>query len=148
MPVPSTRMQPSNPKSSLSKRMQQINAIGRRKTSTARVYLKPGKGQILVNDRPLEEYFPVLSHQITILTPLRVTESEGKFDVKVTVSGGGISGQAGAISLGVARALDKHNAENHGALKTNGLLTRDDRMVERKKYGQPKARKRFQFSKR
>jgi small subunit ribosomal protein S9 len=148
MPVPSTRMSASNPKSSLSKRMQQINALGRRKTSTARVYLKPGKGQILVNDRPMEEYFPVLSHQIIVLTPFRVTENEGKFDLKVTVSGGGISGQAGAISLGVARALDKHNSEHHGVLKLNGLLTRDDRMVERKKYGQPKARKRFQFSKR
>lgn len=128
--------------------MQQINAIGRRKTSTARVYLKPGKGVILINDRPFTEFFPVLAHQITVLQPFVVTENEGKWDVKVTVSGGGVSGQAGAIMLGVARALDKHDSEHHSALKSNGLLTRDDRMVERKKYGQPKARKRYQFSKR
>ncbi len=128
--------------------MQQINALGRRKTSTARVYMKPGKGIILINDRPFTEYFPILAHQITVLQPFTVTENEGKFDVKVTVSGGGISGQAGAIMLGLARALDKFNSEHHGALKLNGLLTRDDRMVERKKYGQPKARKRYQFSKR
>lgn len=129
--------------------MAQINAIGRRKTSTARVYLKPGKGSIKINNRPLNEFFPLLSHQNTVTQPLRTCELDGKFDVLINVRGGGYSGQAGAIALGIARALDKSDSEaNHGKLKSAGLLTRDDRMVERKKYGRPKARKRFQFSKR
>ncbi len=128
--------------------MAQMNAIGRRKTSTARVYMKPGKGDVVINGRPLEVYFPLASHQNIVMQALRVTENEGKFDMKVTVAGGGISGQAGAISLAVARILDEYNNELHGVLKANRLFTRDDRMVERKKYGQPKARKRYQFSKR
>lgn len=128
--------------------MAQINAIGRRKTSTARVYLKPGKGEIVINNRPMAEFFPLLSHQNIVTQPLRVSETEGKFDVLVNVKGGGFSGQAGAISLGIARALDIHDGGLHGKLKAASLFTRDDRMVERKKYGRPKARKRFQFSKR
>jgi small subunit ribosomal protein S9 len=128
--------------------MAQINAIGRRKTSTARVYLRPGKGAIKINNRNLSDFFPLLSHQNTVTQPLRTCEAEGKFDVLINVKGGGFSGQAGAISLGIARALDISDNELHGKLKGAGLLTRDDRMVERKKYGRPKARKRFQFSKR
>lgn len=127
---------------------QQTNKIGRRKTSTARVYIKPGKGEIIVNSRKLEEYFPLKAHQNVVTLPFTVTETEGSFDVKITVRGGGLSGQAGAVQLGISRALDEINENNHGVLKSNGLLTRDGRMVERKKYGQPKARKRFQFSKR
>lgn len=128
--------------------MAQINAIGRRKTSTARVYIKPGKGEIKINNRDLVNFFPLLSHQNTVTQPLRICELEGKFDILVNVKGGGFTGQAGAIQLGIARALDEADTELHGKLKTAGLLTRDDRMVERKKYGRPKARKRFQFSKR
>jgi small subunit ribosomal protein S9 len=128
--------------------MAQTNAIGRRKTSTARVYIKPGKGSIKVNNRELETYFPMLSHQNVVTQPLTVTETDGKFDIIVTVRGGGYTGQAGAVQLGIARALDKFDGELHGKLKHADLLTRDDRMVERKKYGRPKARKRFQFSKR
>ncbi len=128
--------------------MAQINAIGRRKTSTARVYLKPGKGVIKINNRDFTTFFPLLSHQNIVTQPLRACELEGKFDILVNVSGGGFSGQAGAVQLGLARAIDKMDSDNHGKLKSSGLLTRDDRMVERKKYGRPKARKRFQFSKR
>ena len=127
---------------------QQQSYIGRRKTSTARVYVKPGSGEIIVNNKTLEDYFKLKNHQIAATLPLAVTELDGKYDVKVTVSGGGISGQSGAMQLGIARALDDLNDDVHSALKSNGLLTRDDRMVERKKYGRPKARKRFQFSKR
>jgi small subunit ribosomal protein S9 len=128
--------------------MAQINAIGRRKTSTARVYIKPGKGVIKINNRDLINFFPLLSHQNTVTQPFRTCELEGKFDVLVNVRGGGFTGQAGAIQLGIARALDEADSELHGKLKAAGLLTRDDRMVERKKYGRPKARKNFQFSKR
>lgn len=128
--------------------MAQTNAIGRRKTSTARVYIKPGKGDFKINNREFTEYFPLLSHQNVVMQPLTVTEMGGKFDIVVTVRGGGFTGQAGAVQLGIARALDKFDGENHGKLKHEDLLTRDDRMVERKKYGRPKARKRFQFSKR
>jgi small subunit ribosomal protein S9 len=128
--------------------MAQINAIGRRKTSTARVYIKPGKGVIKINNRDLVNFFPLLSHQNTVTQPFRVCELDGKFDVLVNVRGGGFTGQAGAIQLGIARALDEADSELHGKLKAAGLLTRDDRMVERKKYGRPKARKNFQFSKR
>jgi small subunit ribosomal protein S9 len=127
---------------------QQQSYIGRRKTSTARVYIKPGNGEIIVNKKKLEDYFPLKNHQIAATLPLALTELTGKYDIKVTVSGGGLSGQSGAVSLGLARALDDLNDDVHGTLKSNGLLTRDDRMVERKKYGRPKARKRFQFSKR
>ena len=128
--------------------MAQANYIGRRKTSTARLYIKPGKGEILVNKEPIEEYLPVKALRNIALLPLSVTELEGKYDIKVTVRGGGKAGQAGAIQHALARAVDGENEELHSILKEHGLLTRDDRMVERKKYGQPKARKRFQFSKR
>lgn len=128
--------------------MAQANYIGRRKTSTARLYIQPGKGEFLVNKLPIEEYLPVKAMQNIARQPLHVTELEGKFDIKITVRGGGKSGQAGAISHALARALDGENENVHDVLKSFGLLTRDDRMVERKKYGQPKARKKFQFSKR
>ncbi len=122
--------------------------IGRRKTSTARVYVQPGKGDILVNKKPFETYFVLPVQRNTVNLPFEVTETKGKYDVKVTVRGGGITGQADAVQLGIARALNTLEPETHNALKSNDLLTRDDRMVERKKYGQPKARKKFQFSKR
>ncbi|WP_018128546.1 30S ribosomal protein S9 [Balneola vulgaris] len=128
--------------------MAQANYIGRRKTSTARLYIKPGKGSFLINNTPIEEYLPVKAMQNIALLPIHVTELEGKFDIKVTVRGGGKSGQAGAVQHALARALDGENEGVHSMLKEHGLLTRDDRMVERKKYGQPKARKKFQFSKR
>lgn len=128
--------------------MAQANYIGRRKTSTARLYIKPGKGEILINHKPIEEYFPVKARRNIALHPMSVTETEGKYDIKITVRGGGSTGQAGAISHALARALDDLNEDFHDVLKGYGLLTRDDRMVERKKYGQPKARKKFQFSKR
>jgi small subunit ribosomal protein S9 len=125
-----------------------INAIGRRKTSVARVFLKNGSGKIVVNDRPFEQYFPLETHRNAITKVFAVTDSLGKFDLKVNVDGGGPSGQAGAVILGVARALVELSEENRGVLRQNGMMTRDPRMVERKKYGQKKARKRFQFSKR
>jgi small subunit ribosomal protein S9 len=123
-------------------------AIGRRKTSVARVRLMPGSGTILVNLRPFEEYFPRETARRLALRPFEITETMGKFDVHARVSGGGISGQAGALSLGIARALKAADAAWKGPLSKDGLLTRDARMTERKKYGQPGARKRFQFSKR
>ena len=126
----------------------QSNFIGRRKTSTARVYIQPGKGEIIVNKKPLADYFTLVSHQNIVTLPFRATETEGKFDIKVNVKGGGTTGQADAVQLGIARALNSLDPELHTKLKSNSLLTRDDRMVERKKYGQPKARKQFQFSKR
>lgn len=126
----------------------QINAVGRRKTSTARVYLKPGSGQVIVNRRSFESYFPVEWRRKVALGSLSVTGTEGQFDVLVNVRGGGLTGQAEAIRMGIARALVKHDEEHRKALRDAGYLTRDPRMVERKKYGQPKARKRFQFSKR
>ncbi|WP_138431727.1 30S ribosomal protein S9 [Fodinibius saliphilus] len=128
--------------------MEQKNFIGRRKTSTARLYIKPGSGEFIVNKRPLEDYIATKAHQNVATLPLEVTESEDQFDIKVTVRGGGITGQSGAIQHALARALDDHNEEWHDVLKAHDLLTRDDRMVERKKYGQPGARKKFQFSKR
>ncbi len=127
---------------------QQEHFIGRRKTATARVYIKQGSGLFLVNKKKLEDYFSLANHQRSAQLPLQLTEMTGKYDIKVTVSGGGNTGQAEAIQLAVARAVDNLNENVHSTLKSNGLLTRDDRMVERKKYGQPKARKRFQFSKR
>lgn len=126
----------------------QINAVGRRKTSTARVYISPGTGQITINRRPFENYFPVEWRRKVVLGSLAVTGTEGQFDVLVNVRGGGLTGQAEAIRLGIARALVEHNEELRKPLRDAGYLTRDSRMVERKKYGQPKARKRFQFSKR
>src|SRR5690625_3186986 len=128
--------------------MEQKNFIGRRKTSTARLYIQPGSGTFTVNKRSLEDYFSTKAHQNVASLPLEVTESNEQFDIKVTVRGGGITGQSGAIQHALARALDDHNEEWHGVLKDHNLLTRDDRMVERKKYGQPGARKKFQFSKR
>lgn len=128
--------------------MEVINALGRRKTAVARVYLKKGKGNIVVNDKDYKQYFPVTTLQTSVTKPLSLTNSAADFDVTVTVEGGGITGQAEAISLGIARALVEYNAENKPALRAAGLMTRDPRMVERKKFGQKKARKRFQFSKR
>jgi small subunit ribosomal protein S9 len=128
--------------------MAKANYIGRRKTSTARLYIQEGKGNIVVNGKPIEDYFKTKARLNVARLPLDVTELDGKYDIKVTVRGGGITGQAGAISLALARALDDLNEDLHSTLKEKGLLTRDDRMVERKKYGQPKARKKFQFSKR
>ena len=123
-------------------------AVGRRKTSVSRVFMRPGTGKILVNKREIESYFPLDFRRRQILLPLDVTETGGQFDIKVTVRGGGLTGQAEATRLGIARALLKYNEELRKPLRDAGLLTRDPRMVERKKYGQPKARKRFQFSKR
>ena len=128
--------------------MAKANYIGRRKTSTARLYIKNGKGEILVNGTPIEDYFSTKARLNIARLPLTVTELDGEYDIKVTVRGGGITGQAGAVSLALARAIDDLHEDKHSVLKQHGLLTRDDRMVERKKYGQPKARKRFQFSKR
>ena len=127
---------------------QMINTVGRRKTSVARVYLKNGSGKITVNDRAFEIYFPLETHRNSITKVFAVTDTQGKYDVNVNVDGGGSSGQAGAVILGVARALVEINEENRPVLRKNGMMTRDPRMVERKKYGQKKARKRFQFSKR
>ena len=127
---------------------KQFSGVGRRKTSVARVYLRPGKGAWQINGRPLAEYFPRLLHSQQCVRPFEVTRTENTYDVTVNVAGGGPTGQAGAIQLGIARALVTADDALRGALKIEGLLTRDPRMVERKKYGQPKARKRFQFSKR
>jgi small subunit ribosomal protein S9 len=121
---------------------------GRRKTSTARVHLRQGTGQITVNDRPIEEYFGNDVLKMIIKQPLSLTETVDKFDIVVVVDGGGPSGQAGAIRHGISRALQVYNAELRKRLKKAGLLTRDPRMKERKKYGQKGARARFQFSKR
>ena len=128
--------------------MEVINTLGRRKTSVARIYMKSGKGSIEVNGRDAKEYFPTSLLQDTIRRPFNVLEVDGKYDVKVNVSGGGITGQAEAVSLAIARALVQENAEVKPTLKKFGLMTRDPRMVERKKFGQKKARKKFQFSKR
>jgi small subunit ribosomal protein S9 len=126
----------------------QFYATGRRKTSTARVFLRPGSGAITVNHREFADYFPTESLRIAVKQPLLLTETTDKFDVLCTVAGGGVAGQAGAISLGIARALCTFNLELRGTLKKDGLLTRDARAKERKKYGLAGARKRFQFSKR
>jgi small subunit ribosomal protein S9 len=128
--------------------MEIINTIGRRKTSIARVYVKPGKGTIIVNDRELAIYFPSDIHQTTVKQALTLAKLDGNYDVTVNVEGGGIKGQAGAIRLAIARAIVTINAEHRPALKKEGLLTRDSRMVERKKPGRRKARRKFQFSKR
>ena len=125
-----------------------ITAVGRRKTSVARVILKAGSGAIVVNKQPFEKYFPQEIYRADITKPFSVTETAGKYDVAVTVEGGGAAGQAGAMRLGIARALVEASDEFRTSLRSHALLTRDPRMVERKKYGQKKARKRFQFSKR
>ncbi len=121
---------------------------GRRKTSVARVFLRPGKGEIKINNRSVEQYFPSESARAMVRQALLATETADKFDVLVNTTGGGVIGQAGAIRLGIARALCDFNIELRGRLKSLGLLTRDPRAHERKKYGQKGARKRFQFSKR
>ena len=121
---------------------------GRRKCSVARVRILSGSGKIVVNGRKLDEYFTIAAHRAMVERPLLITGTQANFDVYVNVVGGGVSGQAGAVRHGIARALNDLDANNRLALKTNGLLTRDQRMVERKKYGHPGARKRFQFSKR
>lgn len=128
--------------------MEVINTSGRRKTSVARVYLKQGNGKITVNKRDISDYFSVPTLIGSIQQPFILTEHEGKFDVVVNVQGGGITGQAGAIRLAISKALVELDAANKPVLRANGLVTRDPRMVERKKPGQKKARKRFQFSKR
>mgnify|MGYP003956648679 CR=1 FL=1 len=121
---------------------------GRRKCATARVRIKPGNGKITINRRAIEEYFPIEEHRMIIIEPFVTSENNEKFDVRVNVQGGGIAGQANAISLGISRALLEHDGELRPALKAEGLLTRDSRVRERKKYGQPGARKHFQYSKR
>ena len=121
---------------------------GRRKSATARVRIKPGSGKITVNHRNVETYFPIDEHRMIINEPFQTTENSEKFDVRVNVQGGGTAGQAEAIRLGIARALLLHDAELRPTLKAEGLLTRDSRVRERKKPGQPGARKNFQFSKR
>ncbi len=128
--------------------MEIINTLGRRKTSVARVYMKPGTGEITINKRDFKTFFPVATLQAKVQQSFSVTETLGQYDVTVNVHGGGINGQAEAIRLGIARALVKIDEEYKPLLKAKGLMTRDPRMVERKKPGQPGARKKFQFSKR
>ncbi|MFN3315964.1 MAG: 30S ribosomal protein S9 [Raineya sp.] len=128
--------------------MEVINTIGRRKTAVARIYMQSGNGNITVNGRDYKEYFASEVLQTIIHQPLAVVNELGKYDIKANLDGGGISGQAEALRLAIARALLEVNAENREALKKEGYLTRDPRMVERKKYGRRKARRRFQFSKR
>lgn len=126
----------------------QYYGTGRRKTSVARVFLRPGKGNIKINERDFDEYFPNKMIKMIIKQPLSVTDTLDRFDIKATVKGGGISAQAGALRHGISKALLEYNKELRKRLKAEGLLTRDPRQKERKKYGQPGARKRFQYSKR
>jgi small subunit ribosomal protein S9 len=128
--------------------METIHKIGRRKTAVARVYLSEGKGNITVNNKAYDSYFPTEMLKYKVLQPLTLTENAENFDIKAKVFGGGITGQAEAIRLAITRALVALDEENKSILKPEGLLTRDPRMVERKKFGQKKARKKFQFSKR
>ena len=128
--------------------MQVYNATGRRKSAVARVYLLEGKGNITINGKDIKDYFPSVLMQYVVKQPLEVLNLLGNYDVKVNVDGGGIKGQAEALRLGISRALVEINPEHKPTLKANGFMTRDPREVERKKPGQPKARKRFQFSKR
>ncbi len=128
--------------------MEVVNSLGRRKTAIARIYVKDGNGSITVNKRDYKEYFPTSILQYVVDQPFNLTETAGKYDIKVNLTGGGIKGQAEALRLAISRALIKIDPEYRGVLKENGLLRRDPRMVERKKPGQPKARKKFQFSKR
>ena len=125
-----------------------INALGRRKTSVARVYLSKGKGKFTINNKDSKEYFPLSQFQFKLNQPFVLSDNEGSFDVNVNVKGGGITGQVEAIRLGLSRALVEFNEENRTIFRKEGLMTRDPRMVERKKPGQKKARKKFQFSKR
>ena len=128
--------------------MEVINTIGRRKAAIARVYLSEGKGQITVNNRDFKDYFPDKQLHYIVEQPLVLLELQGNYDIKVNLDGGGLSGQAEALRLGISRALIKINPEYKPALRAEGFVTRDPRVVERKKPGQPKARKKFQFSKR
>ncbi|MDD3877866.1 MAG: 30S ribosomal protein S9 [Bacteroidales bacterium] len=128
--------------------MEIINALGRRKTAVARIYMKPGNGNIIINQRLLESYFQTASLQYIVKQPLSLTGLLEKYDIKVNLNGGGFKGQAEALSLAISRALCKIDPEHRLVLKPKGLMRRDPRMVERKKPGRPKARKRFQFSKR
>lgn len=128
--------------------MEVINALGRRKTAVARIYLKEGNGNIIVNGRDYKEYFPTAILHYVVTHPLVLTESAEKYDIKVNLDGGGVKGQAEALCLAISRALVKINPEDRPTLKAKGYMRRDPRMVERKKPGRPKARKRFQFSKR
>ena len=128
--------------------MKTFAGTGRRKTAVAQVRLVPGTGKAIINEKEISDYFPIEDHRTDVFKPLSLTNTKGTFDLFVTVKGGGVSGQVGAVRLGISRALVDVNIENKEALRANGLLTRDPRMVERKKYGQKKARKRFQFSKR
>jgi small subunit ribosomal protein S9 len=132
----------------MARELVQYYGTGRRKTSTARVFLRPGVGRMFVNTRPIENYFPRETHRIDLMRPLTMTESADKYDVFVTVRGGGATGQCGAVRLGLARALMLANPTLREALKRAGMLTRDAREVERKKYGRAGARRSFQFSKR
>ncbi|UII77013.1 30S ribosomal protein S9 [Flagellimonas sp. HMM57] len=128
--------------------MEVVHKIGRRKTAVARVYVSEGKGNITINKKDLKEYFTTATLQYKVKQPFALTETEGNYDVKVNVYGGGITGQAEAIRLALSRVMCEIDEENRTVLKPEGLLTRDPRMVERKKFGQKKARKKFQFSKR
>ena len=128
--------------------MEVINAIGRRKSAVARVYLSEGTGKITINKKDLETYFPSAILQYVVKQPLQLLNVEGKYDIKVNLDGGGFTGQSQALRLAISRALVKINAEDKKSLKDHGFLTRDSRAVERKKPGRPKARRRFQFSKR
>ncbi len=127
---------------------QYTNTSGRRKTAVARVYLSEGTGKVMINDRELANYFPSLVLQYKVNQPFKLTDTEGKYDFKANIDGGGITGQAEAVRLAISKALIEINPEWKPLLKVEGLTTRDPRMVERKKFGQKKARKRFQFSKR
>ncbi|MCI6473698.1 MAG: 30S ribosomal protein S9 [Bacteroidales bacterium] len=128
--------------------MEQINALGRRKSSVARVYLSEGTGKITINKKDLTQYFPSAILQYVVKQPLQLLEVEGKYDIKANLDGGGFTGQSQALRLAIARALVKVNADDKKALRQAGFITRDPREVERKKPGRPKARRRFQFSKR
>ncbi len=128
--------------------MESVNAIGRRKAAVARVYLSDGKGNITINNRDYKEYFGSENLQYIVTQPLTVLNAADKYDIQANLDGGGVKGQAEALRLGITRALVQLDAENKSILKANGFLTRDPREVERKKPGRPKARKRFQFSKR
>ena len=130
------------------KKSDSWSAIGRRKSSVARVQMTNGKGIFIINRRPIENYFGRDTLKMVLKQPMEIMQLDGKYDINVTVSGGGLSGQAGAIRLGIARCIQKMNPDNRLSLKQAGMLTRDSREVERKKYGQPGARKKFQFSKR
>lgn len=128
--------------------MEAVNSLGRRKSAVARIYVNDGKGNILVNNKDVKEYFPFEQLQYIVNQPLALTNTEGKYDISVNLYGGGVKGQAEALRLAITRALVKIDPEHKNILKSNKLLTRDPRVVERKKPGRPKARKRFQFSKR